>query len=171
MGCWAWVYNSTSTIRQGVKAKTDAKVREAKLALSWTAPYEIVAVRPCSAAETPDGSPLESNLLYLALPSDLPGSYARPRVVIERCKPCTSPHDSGDKPKYLPAGLTQYVLNMFPRSPLRTTSLKTMCRPLSKGWKWSRSSAISRSGAGLASSQCNTRRIGRPPLNLPGSGK
>ena len=92
------MYNSASTIRQGVKAKTDAKVREAKLALSWTAPYEIVTVGPCSAAETPDGWPLESNLLYLALPSDLPGSDARRRVAIERCKPCTNPHDSGDIP-------------------------------------------------------------------------
>ena len=43
--------------------------------------------------------------------SDLPGSDARRRVAIERCKPCANPHDSGDMPKYLPAGLTQYVLN------------------------------------------------------------
>ena len=44
-------------------------------------------------------------------PSDLPGSGARRRVAIERCKPCANLHDSGDMPKYLPAGLTQYVLN------------------------------------------------------------
>ena len=31
-GGWAWVYNSASTIRQGVKANTDAKVLKAKLA-------------------------------------------------------------------------------------------------------------------------------------------
>ena len=47
------------------------------------------------------------------LPSDLTGSDARRRVAIERCKPCANPHDSGDMPKYLPAGLTQYVLNKF----------------------------------------------------------
>eukprot|EP00904_Undaria_pinnatifida_P007854 jgi/Undpi1/4199/HiC_scaffold_16.g07566.m1 len=110
---WAWVYNSASTIRQGVKANTDAKVLKAKLALNWTGPYKVLAVGPCSAAETPDGSPLGSNLLYLDLPSDLPGSDARRRVAIERCKPCANPHDSGDMPKYLPAGLTQYVLNKF----------------------------------------------------------
>ena len=112
-GGWAWVYNSSSTIRQGVKANTDANVLKAKFALNCTGPYKILAVDSCSAAETPDDSPLGSNLRYLDLPSDLPGSDARRRVVMERCKPCANPHDSGDMPKYLPAGLTQYVLNKF----------------------------------------------------------
>ena len=111
MGGWVWVYNSASTIHQGVKAKTDAKVLKAKLALNWTGPYKVLAVGPCSAAETPDRSPLGSNLFYLDLPSDLPGSDARRLVAIERCKACANPHDSGDMPKDLPAGLTQYVLN------------------------------------------------------------
>ena len=107
VGGWARVYNYASTIRQGVEVNTDAKVPKANLALYWTGPYKVLAVGPCSAAETPDGSPLESNLLYLDLPSDLPGSDACRRVAIERCKLCANPHDSGD----LPAGLTQYVLN------------------------------------------------------------
>ena len=115
LGGWAWVYNSSSTIRQGVKANTDAKVLKAKLALNWMGPYKILVIGPCSAAETPDGSPLGSNLLNLDLPSDLPGSDARRRVAIERCKPCANPHDSGDMPKYLLPGLTQYVLNNFPK--------------------------------------------------------
>ena len=34
VGGWAWVYNSVSTIRQGVKANTDAKVLQAKLTLN-----------------------------------------------------------------------------------------------------------------------------------------
>ena len=59
--------------------------------------------------ETPDGSPLGDNLLYLDLPSDLPGSAVY--LAIKRCKPCANPHDSSDMPKYLPAGLTQYDLN------------------------------------------------------------
>ena len=37
VGGWAWVYNSASTIRQGVKANSDAKVLKAKLALNWAA--------------------------------------------------------------------------------------------------------------------------------------
>ena len=110
VGGWAWVYNSASTIRQGAKANMDAKVLKGKLVLNWTGPYMILAVGPCSAAETTNGSPLGSNLLYVDLPSDLPGSDARRRVAIERCTPCAKPHDSGDMPKYLPAGLTQYVL-------------------------------------------------------------
>ena len=115
MGGWEWAYNFASTIRQGVKANTDAKVLKAKLALNWTGLYKILAVGPCSAAETPYGSLLGTNLPYLNLPSDLPGSDARRRVAIERCKPCVNPHDSGDMPKYPPAGITQYVLNNFPR--------------------------------------------------------
>ena len=86
---------------------------QGQLALNWAGPYEILAVGLCSAAETPDGSPLGSNLHYLDLPSDMPGSDARRRVAIKRCKPCANPHDSGDMPKYLPAGLTQYVVNIF----------------------------------------------------------
>ena len=96
-----------------MKANTDATVLKAKLALNWTDPYKILSVGPCSAAETPDGSPLGINLLFLDLPSDLPGSNARRCVAIERFKPCANPHDSGDMPKYLQAGLTQYVLNKF----------------------------------------------------------
>ena len=111
------MYNSSS-----------AKVLKAKLALNWTGPYKALAVGPCSSAETPDGSPLVDNLLYLDLPSDLPDSDACRRVAIESFKPCANPHDSSDMPKYLPAGLTQYCSIIFPRSPLRTTSLKTTFR-------------------------------------------
>ena len=39
-GGWAWVYNSASTIRQGVKANTDANVLKVKLALNWTGPVQ-----------------------------------------------------------------------------------------------------------------------------------
>ena len=85
VGGWAWVYNSASTIRQGVQVSADAKVLKAKIALNRTGPYQILAVGPCSSAETPDGSPLGDNLLYLDLPSDLPCSDARRRVAIERC--------------------------------------------------------------------------------------
>ena len=107
------MYNSLSTIRQGVKANIDANVLKAKLVLNWTGPYKILAVGAFSAAETPDDWPLGSSILYLDLPSDLPGSDARRRVAIEHCKPRANPHDSRDMPKHLPAGLTQYVLNNF----------------------------------------------------------
>ena len=64
-------------------------------------------------ANTPDGSCRSDKLLYLDLPSDIPGADARRRVSVQRCKPCANPHDHGDMPKKLPAGLTQYVLNNF----------------------------------------------------------
>ena len=43
-GGWEWVHNSAYTIRQGVKANTDAEVPKVKLALNWTGPYKILAV-------------------------------------------------------------------------------------------------------------------------------
>ena len=107
MGGLAWVYNSASTIRQGVKANTDAKVHTRANSRSTG-----LAVGPCSAAETPDVSPPGSNLLYLDFPSDPTGSDVRRRVANERCNPCSNPHDSEDMPKYLPAGLRQDVINI-----------------------------------------------------------
>ena len=94
-GGWAWVCNSASTIRQGVKVNNDGKVLKAKLALNWTDPYKVLPVDPYSAAETPDGSPPGSNLLCLDLPSDLPGSGAGRRVAIDRFKPCANPRQRG----------------------------------------------------------------------------
>ena len=119
------MYNSASTIYQGVKANTDAKVLKAKLALNGTGPYKVLAVGPCSSAGTPDISPIGDNLLYLDLVSDFPCSDARRLVALERCKPCDKPHGSRDMPKYLPTGLIQYVLNNVSKKLHRTTSPKT----------------------------------------------
>ena len=90
---------------------TDAKVLKSTLKLNWTEPYKVLVVGPCSSAYTPDCSPLGAKLLYLDLPSDMPGANARRGVPVQRCKPCTNAHDHGDMPEYLPAGLTRYVLN------------------------------------------------------------
>ena len=90
----------------------------AKLSLDWTTPYRVLAVGLCSSADTPDGSPLGGKLLLcLGLPSDMPGPDARRRVLVQRFKPCANPHNGGDMPKYLSAGLTQQVLNNFSKSP------------------------------------------------------
>ena len=37
-------------------------------------------------------------------------------MAIERCKPCANPHDIGDKPEYLTAGLTQYALKTISKT-------------------------------------------------------
>ena len=109
VGGWVWVYNSESTIRQGARSGTDDKVLKAKLSLLWTGPFKILAVGPT--AKAPDGRPLADKLLFLDLPSDLPGKDSKRRVSVARCKPCSNPHDTADIPRFLPAGLTRYVLN------------------------------------------------------------
>ena len=98
-GGWVWAYNTAATIRQGAKTDTDAKVLKAKLYINWTGPYKVLAVGPCTPADTPDGLPLGAKLLYLDLPSDIPGADARPRVSVRRCNPCANPHVHGDMPK------------------------------------------------------------------------
>ena len=104
------MYNTAANICQGAKPDTDGKVVKAKLSLNWTCPYNVLAVGPCFAADTPDGSILGAKLLYSDRISDTPGADARRRVLVQRCKPCANPHDRGDMPRYLPAGLTQYLL-------------------------------------------------------------
>ena len=55
----------------------DAKVLKAKLPLNCTGPYKVLGVCPCSSADTPDGSPLGTKLLYFDLPLVIPGVDAR----------------------------------------------------------------------------------------------
>ena len=156
-----------------MKANTDAKVLKAKLALKWTGPYKVSAGGPCSSAHTPDSSPLGGNLLYLDLPSDLPGSDACRRVPIERCKPSANPHDSSDMPKYLPAGLTQYVLNNFSKkSPPYNITQDDVSAPLQRlEVEKITGHYYSRSGDEVASSRCYTRHTGWDSPNHRGSGK
>ena len=80
-------------------------------------PLKVLAVGPCTPADTSDGPPLGSELLFFYQPSDVPGADARRHVLVQRCKPCVNPHDHGDMPKYLPAGLTQYVSNNSSKNP------------------------------------------------------
>ena len=47
------------------------------------------------------------------LPTDLPGKDSKRRVSVARCKHCADPHDTNDLPRFLPAGLTPYVLNNY----------------------------------------------------------
>ena len=79
-GGWVWVYNSESTIRQGARSGTDDKVLKAKLSLLWTGPFKILAVGPD--AEGPDGRLVAAKLLYLELPSDMPGKESKRRVSV-----------------------------------------------------------------------------------------
>ena len=85
VGGWVWVYNTATTIRQGAKTDTDAKVLKAKLSINWTGPYKVLVVGPCTPADTPDGSLLGAKLLYLDLPSGMPGTDAPQRVSVQSC--------------------------------------------------------------------------------------
>ena len=61
------------------------------------------------------------------------GTQSSLRVAIERCKPCANPHNSSDMLKYLPAGLTQYVLIIFPKkSPLYHVTQDDVSAPLQR---------------------------------------
>ena len=112
-GGWVWVYNTAATIRQGATKDAGGGVLKSKLALNWTGPYKILAVGPCPAAASPDARPVGEKLLFLDLPLNMPGLDAKRRVSVVRCKPCSNPHDNTDMPRYLPAGLTEYVLNKY----------------------------------------------------------
>ena len=77
---WAWTYNSAAThICQGARKGTDAIVLKIKLSFNWIGPFKIPAVSPAPASVVPDGRPLHDKLLYLDLPSDMPGHDSKPR--------------------------------------------------------------------------------------------
>ena len=57
VGRWAWVYNSASTIRQGVKKGTDATVLKTKPLSNWNRPFKIFAVGTIVASDTPEPPP------------------------------------------------------------------------------------------------------------------
>ena len=82
----------------------------ANLSLNWTGRFKMLMVGHALAESAPDGRPLTAKLLYLDLPNDMPGMNTACRVLVVRYKPCANPHDISDLPRFLPAGLTPYVL-------------------------------------------------------------
>ena len=108
VGNWVWTYNPQATIGQG--GGEDSSQIVTKLSLNWTGPYKILVVGP---GLGPDGRPVADKTLYLDLPTDMPGKDQKKRVSVDRCKMCHNPSDDLDIPKYLPAGLSKYVLHSF----------------------------------------------------------
>ena len=170
-----WVYNSASTIKQGSKpgataaSDADATVLKVKLSLNWTGPFKILGVGP--AASAPDNRPLASKVLYLDLPSDMPGADAKPRVTVERCKPCLG-QDDADRPRFMPAGLSRYVLNKYSdKNRLHTTS-----RTVTSAWRTNvctsrKSPATKKFAAAAVSSPCSSNQVGKACFALHGNGK
>ena len=108
VGNWVWIYNPQATVGQGVSEDNSHFVT--KLSLNWTGPYKNLAVGP---GLGPDGRPVADKTLYLDLPTDMPGKDQKKRVSVDRCKICHNPSDDSDIPKYLPAGLSKYMLHSF----------------------------------------------------------
>ena len=108
VGSWVWIYNPQATVGQGVSENNSHLMT--KLSLNWTGPYKILVVGP---GLGPDGQPVADKTLNLDLPTDMPGKDQKKRVSVDRCKMCHNPSDDSDIPKYLPAGLSKYVLHSF----------------------------------------------------------
>lgn len=129
-GGWIWVYNTAATIRQRSRKGIDNNVLNEILSLNWTGSFEMLAVGPFWAANTPDSHPLGDKLSYLDLPSNLSGPAAKPRITVVRCKLCANPYDADDMPRNLPAGLTQYFLRALATKSLPYRVLPIMFPPL-----------------------------------------
>ena len=105
---WVWIYNPQATVGQG--ASEDNSHLVTKLSINWTGSYKILVMGP---GLGPDGRPVADKTLYLDLPADMPGKDKKKRVSVDRCKMCHNPSDDSDIRKYLPAGLSKYVLHSF----------------------------------------------------------
>ena len=112
VGIWVWIYNLQATVSQGVSEHNSHLV--AKLSLNWTDPYKILVVGPDLG---PDDRPVADKTLYLDFPTDIRGKDQKKRVYVDRCKMCHNPSDNSDIPRYLPAGLSKYVLHSFTEKP------------------------------------------------------
>ena len=171
VGGWAWVYNSASTIRQGVKANTDAKDSRTNSRLtgragtrSWPS---VSAPPPRSRTVRRSGA---TSSIWISIPiypvRTLVGAWP-----LSAANPVLTPTTAGTCLNTYRRGWRSACSTIVPRNPHRTTSLKTTFRPPSNGGRWSRSLFVSRYGGEVASSRCYTRRIGWDSPNLPESGK
>lgn len=52
-------------------------------------------------------------LLLLEIRQNEPGVKMNSRVFVARCKRCYNPHEGPDIPRFLPRGLSQYVMNKY----------------------------------------------------------
>ena len=93
------------TCVQPGRSKEDGVALKSKLSLNWTGPFKALRLGPCASA--PDGKPVGEKLLYFDLPAGMRGVKAKSRVSVMRC---LNSHDADDRPRYLPAGFTEYVL-------------------------------------------------------------
>eukprot|EP00752_Nemacystus_decipiens_P015617 g13940.t1 len=99
--------------------------RNSKLLAAFKRPlYEPLKIPPTTVLST-------TSSFFLDLPSDMPGSDAKPRVSVARCKPCHNPTDTSEVPNYLPADLSLYALNSFAKKspPYHVTTADVFSQP------------------------------------------
>lgn len=76
-------------------------------------PTKLFGIGPLPASDTPNSHPVQHNLLYLDLPFDMPGMDRNRRISALRCNPCRNTDETDDISRYLPAGITKYVLSSY----------------------------------------------------------
>lgn len=86
---------------------------KATLTLKSNDSHTLLDVNPYSTAVSLDGWLLGDKIIIFYLPLDMPGSVAKCRVSVSRCKSCFNPRDAADIPRDLLNGVAEYVLNKY----------------------------------------------------------
>ena len=97
VGGSVWVYNTAATIRQGAKTDTDVKALKDKLSLNWTGPSKVLAVGPCTPADTRTAHRWATSSSMWIYPPTCP---ARTLAGAFRCNPARSAPSPTTKATY-----------------------------------------------------------------------
>ena len=160
------MYNTAVTIRQGAKTDTDDKVLKTKLSLNWTGPYNVVAIGPCTPADTPDGSPVSAKRLHWIYPPTCPVRMLAGASQYNASSPVPTPTTMPTSRSIFQRSGSNMRSTIDPRNPPRTMSLKKMFRFLFNNSMWRRSPDTNRFAV-----EVGTRRAGPASLDRPGSEK
>lgn len=120
VGDWVLVYDDKSTISGGGEHVLKSPLEHnrggksfaliGKLAHCWTGPYKVLYVGPGKPQNEQEVGP---KILLLDISKDEPGKGINKRVSVHRCKKCYNAYGKRDKSRFLPWGLSAYVLNKY----------------------------------------------------------
>ena len=157
VGGWAWVYNSASTIRQGVKKGTDATVLKTKLSLNWKGPFKILAVgpmQPPTPSITTRYKTSCSSSMYLQIFRDVTPNHASPS---NDASPATTPTTPATYPSTCQRTSQHTSSQLLLPSRPPTTSPSTTSHHHRSASRLSRSPATNSYAAAAESSPSYTR--------------